>query len=312
MRNYAKYCKINLNNKKYQLNLTEGGQDDAHFINKFASGVSLLAPTYMVYKLIENFVLNNAMFIFAPDLISKLIASGIIFFTFCLPITNVGKGYNAILRSILLKRKTKRYYAKMRKLEANKNNINEKNFTNKQIKITNKFVKHLKKVTNFNDFISRKYQRRIDKKGFVDGTRAFANDNIESVQEAIDKFIFHNREWLYNFCPKYKNFIKERMRIHYSIIKNEGNYYDEYIWSASHKDDVIVKNDCILMFEDSNYLDNLRKLFNINNVDKKQINKPTPTHFKVEDKKIEQSKVLVKDIYKNQSNETIKTNDATK
>ena len=83
MKNYAKYCKINLNNKKYQLNLTESGQDDSHFLNKFVSCASLLAPTYMVYKLIENFVLNNAMFVFTPDLFSKLIAGGIILVTYC-------------------------------------------------------------------------------------------------------------------------------------------------------------------------------------------------------------------------------------
>jgi len=306
MRNYAKFCKINVNNTKYQLNLTEAGQDDAHFFNKFVSVASYIAPGYMLFSLGQNLFLNSMSLVFSTDLITKLVAAGIVFFTFCLPITNVGKGYNSILRGLILKRKTKNYYSKMRKLEYNKNNINEKTNTDKQIKLTNKFIGLLKRVTSYNDLLARKYQRKISKKGYVDGTNAFANDNIESVQEAVDKFIFHNRDFLYNYCPKHQKFIKNRMMTHYSIIKNDGNYYDEYYWSATHKNDMLVKNDCIFNHETTDYFERLRKLFNVKIEEEK--NNIKPQDYKTNENKIQQAQKpkFYTDIYKEQTYENLK------
>ena len=303
MRNYAKYCKINLDGHKYQLNLTENGQDDAHFLNKLFSVNFWIAPLYIFYKVAENLYLNFSGL--APDVefIPKLATAGLITLSFCLPFTNTGRGYNAILRSLFLKNKTKKYYAKMRSLEAEKNNKNSKKIQKKQIKLTIKFLKHLKSVTNFNELLSRKYQKRIQKYGFVDGTRAFANDNIESVQEAVDKFIFHNRNWLYRYCDKYRSFIKSRANTHYSVIKNGGNYYDEYIWSASHKDDMLVKNDCLDKFEDTEYFNELRKIFDFKTEDTQEIQ---PEDYPVEERKIEKTtQTVVKNIYKNQDEENI-------
>lgn len=297
MRNYAKFCKINVNNKKYQLNLTEAGQED-HLFNKFMSVGIMATPAYLIYKACEYFYLSFLGLALDISFISKVLAVGVIFLTVCLPFTNVGKGYNSILRSLILKHKTKKYYAKMRKLEAGKNNINCKRKDKKQIKLTNKFVKGLKRRTKYNEFMSKKYQRKIEKKGFVDGTNAFANDNIECVQEAIDKFIFHNRDFLYENCPSFRGFIKSRMKTHYEIVKNEGSYYDEYIWSASHDNDMLVKNDCVQAFETTNYFENLKKLFNIKSTTKTAT--IIPTQMKIEERKLQpvNSQKLCKDIYK--------------
>lgn len=298
MKNYAKYCKINLYDKKYQLNLTENGQDDAHFFNKFLSVNFWLSPVYMLYKLAENIYLSNAGLTLDNDLIPKITAAGIIFLSFCLPITNTGKGYNAILRSLLLKNKTKKFYERIRELETYKNKRNCNKLSNKQVKIANSFVKKLKSITNFNEFLSRKYQKRIQKKGFVDGTRAFANDNIESVQEAVDKFIFHNRNWLYEFCPKYQGFIKNRAGIHYNVIRNNGSYYDEYIWSIKNNE-MLVKNDCLDKSEKTHYFDKLKTLFDFEKPENKI------STLKTEERKIDKVKEIksYKDIYKSLENE---------
>ena len=119
------------------------------------------------------------------------------------------------------------------------------------------------KTTKRNFNIQKKYNKIIKRKGFVDGMHAFVNDNIESLQEAVDKFVFHNRDLLLKFCPEQNDFIKKRCCYRYNTIKNEGNYYDEFIWSASHSKDILVKNNCLNKGETSNYLEELKVLFDL-------------------------------------------------
>ena len=188
---------------------------------------------------------------------------------------------NAILRSLILKSQLKKYYKKMRSFENKKTNLNCKTINNSQKNLTQNFLKKLNKITKRNAKIQKKYNKIIKKKGFVDGLHAFVNDNIESLQEAVDKFVFHNKEILLKLCPEQKNFINERFIKRFEIIKNEGNYYDEFIWSASHSKDNLIKNNCINKGETSDYLERLKELFNLQDLS-------------VEDDKIKSYKLKIK------------------
>lgn len=300
MRNYAKFCKISIGDEKLQLNLTEGGRDDAGFINKFLSVNFWLAPIYMLYKGFETFYLYSITALLSLDFLFQVAGFGVIFLTFCLPISNVGKAFNAMIRNMALKSRTKKYYKKMRKLEEEKTNLNINRKTKKQMRLTNKFVKKLRRITNYNDRLSRKYEKKIDKKGFVDGTASFAYDNIVTIQEGIDKFVFHNQDFLSVMCPKFETFIDKRSDIHYQTILSDNGYYDEYIYSAKNKDKMLVKNDCIMMGDTTNYFDELREVFK---VEDEKIETYT---LEEKSQKIEKVKVKTyNNIYREESNEKI-------
>jgi len=232
--------------------------------NKSISVLGQAAPLFMLYKIGEivyNFLTFNVV---SLDLISHFLAATILACGFAFPFTKTGKGYRAILKSLKLKHKTKKYYKKMHTLEKTKTNINAKRVTEEQRKVTKRFLKKLMKITNKNNKIQEKYKKIAIKKGYVDGLKAFVSDNIDSYQEAVDKFIFHNRSLLIKLCPEYKGFVDKIFMDRYTTIVTGENYYDEYIWSAFHNDDILIKNDCINKNETSNYLQELYNIFKSN------------------------------------------------
>lgn len=284
MRNYAKFCKINLNNKKYQLNLTETGADDAHLFNKMLSVLSLSSPVFILYKLGQIFFFNFKFGFFNIDWISHILAGCVVALAFVIPLFESGKGFNLILRNILLKNKTKKYYKKMRNLEMDKMHLNYKIQNKKQQKVTKRFLSKLVKITKRNSRLKKKYVKILNKKGYVDGIKGFVNDNLETLQESVDKFVFHNKELLLKLCPKYKTFIQERYNERFNVIINDGNYYDEYIWSASHSNDNLIKNNCLNKGETSNYLQELKQLFSLDDLDVKTQIKYSPYNEKANEK----------------------------
>lgn len=304
MRNYAKFCKLNIDNKKYQLNLTETGSDDAHFFNKMLSVLSLASPVFVLYKLFEILYNKFTINIVSSELISHLIAGSFIMFAFVVPVFESSKGFNAILRGILFKNKTKKFYKKIRNLEKEKNNINYREITQEQKKLTKHFLKKLVKITKKNERIKQKYNKIYDKKGYVDGMHAFVSDNIDSLQESVDKFIFHNKELLLKFCPEYSNFIEERYVLRYNVILNEENYYDEFIWSASHSKDNLIKNNCLNKGETSNYLNELKELFELEDLSVNKQNIKTYDYIdKTNNQTLKKEVKLTYDIYKDLEDE---------
>ena len=85
---------------------------------------------------------------------------------------------------------------------------------------------------------------------------------METRQETIDKFIFHNAKLLIQLCPKYKDFILNRFKNRLENIKNNEAYYDEFVWTAETGEN-LIKNDCIDEDNSSNYIENLQKLLKL-------------------------------------------------
>ena len=267
MKNYAKFCKIKLDNKSYLLNLTEGGYDTAGFIGRAFATIRHVAPLYAIYLIAKNVIsfVNFGLIDMAE--VSYFATAGIFIAGFCMPLTSVGKAFNAITKCAILKHKTKKFYKKIRELEVQKNNsrINELNkigLVHKQENLTKSFIKLLKRNTN--KFL-RKTRRYYFKKeqGKLSGLKTFALENMEMHQEAIDKFIFHNYGLLAKLNVKEKDFLTSRCEVWYNKVKNNEPYYDEYIYSATHEN--LIKNDCINKFEEYNYLQRLRDMFNLKN-----------------------------------------------
>ena len=263
MKNYAKFCKLNIQNKTYQLNLTEGGFDGSNFIDKSFSVLRYLAPIFLVYFTTKfaslNFVLaKSSMSVLAGLGFSFLISLGCF-----LPHTIFGNVYNSIQKNRKYIKRIKEFYQELKILE----NIKRKAKTNRRIqKIelyqaseTKKFLNYLESETKKFKRLTKHYYIKKDKKGYLDGLKGFALDSLETRQETIDKFLFHNAKLLMTLSPKHKDFVIERTKFRLESIKNGEPYYDEYIWTAT-TDENLIKNDCIDKLETSFYIESLQKL----------------------------------------------------
>lgn len=267
MKNYAKYFKLKVKDDFYQLNLTEGGLDTSGAFNKFLSVARFSAPLLALGVIIKNVITFLTLKVINPTDISLLISSLVLTFGTFLPHTNLGNAYNSINKKHKLKRKTKQFYENMRLLEQEKLKSRsqkvEDKILNKQIRLTKKFVGKLKKQTKKFNKLTKNYYKIQQKKGELSSLKEFALENLEMNQEAIDKFIFHNIGLLKLFAPTENDFLQERFENRYNNIISGEAYYDEYIWSATHEEN-LVKNDCIYKTDTSNYLKNLKRILKLN------------------------------------------------
>lgn len=266
MKNYAKYFKLKVNENYYQLNLTEGGLDTSGGFNKFLSVARFSAPLVGVGFIIKNIVTFFMFKTINPADISLIFSSLVLTMGTFLPHTNLGNAYNSISKKTKLKRKTKLFYENMRLLEQDKLQTRtqkaEEKFLNKQINLTKNFIKYLKTQTKTFNKLSKNYYKKLNKNGKLSSMNEFALENLEMNQEAIDKFIFHNIGLLKLFAPKEEEFLQERFEKRYNTIISGGAYYDEYIWSATHDED-LVKNDCFYKTDTSNYLKHLKRILKL-------------------------------------------------
>ena len=270
MKNYAKFCKIKVKDDKYQLNLTENGIDSSGTFNKIVSIVRWGAPLYGLYVIVKNIVTFALFKMIDVNDVSHLISSLILTAGTFTPFTVLGNSFNSIFKSFIIKHKLKKYYENMRmfekaKMNAKSSKLIDRNLEN-QIKITRKLVRFLKRETKRCERLTKPYYKKQERNGELSNLKEYALENIEMNQEAIDKFIFHNYGLLIKLAPKDKEFLQERFEFRYSTIKDGDPYYDEYVWSASH-DENLIKNDCIVKGEESNYLNALKKVFNLKNYD---------------------------------------------
>lgn len=261
MKNYAKFCKLNYKNRKFQLNLTEGGLDGTGFFTKCMSILRFAIPGYFIYCLSNalyfEFVLNKSGMGLAPSLIFSFILTC----ACTLPHTNFGNIYNSIFKNFIYKQKIKKFYEDMRNLEIDKNFFLEKN-DKKQQRKAKKIIKYFFKETRKFYKLTKTYYRKKQKKGYLDGIKGYALETLETRQETIDKFIFHNAKLLIQLCPKYKDFILNRFKNRLENIKNNEAYYDEFVWTAETGEN-LIKNDCIDEDNSSNYIENLQKLLKL-------------------------------------------------
>lgn len=260
-KNYAKYCLLSTNSKKQQLNLTEGGLDGTSFFGKSMSIIRFIAPIMLIYSISKSVYLEYILNTSAFSMLSPLFAS-IIFSVFLMfPHTNFGNVYNSILKNFVYKSKIKNFYQYMKDLEIKKSNTKNQNkkdkFENIQKKETNHLLCYFEKQTKKFDKLTKSYYRKKSKKGYLDGLKGYALETLETRQETIDKFLFHNAKFLIELSPKHKDFIKTRFNKRLENIKNNEPYYDEYLWTIE-KGENLVKNDCINKNEKSNYFENLK------------------------------------------------------
>ena len=266
MKNYAKYFKLKVKDDYYQLNLTEGGLDTSGAFNKFLSLARFSAPLLGLGFIIKNVVTFLTLKVINPADISLIFSSLVLTMGTFLPHTNLGNAYNSINKKHKLKRKTKQFYENMRLLEQGKLHTRtqkaEDKILIKQASLTRNFVKKLKAETHRFNNLSKNYYKKQQKHGKLSPMKEFALENLEMNQEAIDKFIFHNIGLLKLFDPKEQDFLQERFEKRYNDIISGGAYYDEYIWSATHDED-LVKNDCIYKTDFSNYLNRLKQILKL-------------------------------------------------
>lgn len=266
MKNYAKFFKLKVNENYYQLNLTEGGLDTSGGFNKFLSVARFFAPLVGLGFVIKNLVTFFMFKTVNPADISLIFSSLVLTMGTFLPHTNLGNAYNSISKKRKLKRKTKSFYENMRLLEQEKLQTRtqkaEEKSLNKQINLTKNFIKYLKKQTRKFDKLSKNYYKKLNKNGKLSSMNEFALENLEMNQEAIDKFIFHNIGLLKIFDPKEQEFLQKRFEKRYNDIVCGSAYYDEYIWSAIHNED-LVKNDCIYKTDTSNYIKHLKRILKL-------------------------------------------------
>ena len=304
MKNYAKFCKLNIQNKTYQLNLTEGGFDSANFLDKSFSVLRYLAPIFLTYYSAKfaflNFTLTNATMPVCVGLtLSFMLTLGCF-----LPHTIFGNVYNSIQKNRKYIKKIKEFYQDVKILE----NMKRKAKTTKRVekiefyqakeakRILNYFKSETKKFSN----LTKRYYIKKERKGYLDGLKNFALENLETRQETIDKFLFHNAKLLMTLSPKHKDFIIERTKLRLENIKNGEPYYDEYIWTAT-TDENLIKNDCLNKLETSNYIENLQRLLakecDIPVFERLEIKPKLIEEIKPEIKKVE-SKPTMSSIYK--------------
>ena len=261
MRNYAKFCKIKLNDKKFQLNLTESGIDSATLFDKFFAKFRTVFPLTLLVSLglgIYNFFTVG----FIPSLILGFIGAGLIGAISCfMPGTSLANAYNAINQNAKLVKKLKKYYKEMRNYEILKQ-INSKNIK-KQVSLTSKTLHDLLILTKKNDKKLKRYYKELNIKEDLGGLSNFAYDNLTMLQQTIDKFIFHNKDILMELCPRYEKFINDRTIEHYETLTGGYAYYDEYVWSAKHKNDIMVKNNCINKKDNTTYFNYLKEVLNL-------------------------------------------------
>jgi len=263
MKNYAKFCKLNIQNKTYQLNLTEGGFDGSNFLDKSFSVLRYLAPIFLVYYSAKFASLN---FVLTKSTMSVCVGIGLSFFISLgcfLPHTIFGNVYNSIQKNRKYKKRIKEFYQDLKILE----NMKRKAKTNRRVekiefyqaKEAKRFLNYLESETKKFKRLTKRYYTKKEKKGYLDGLKGFALENLETRQETIDKFLFHNAKLLMTLSPKHKNFVIERTKSRLENIKNGEPYYDEYIWTAMTNEN-LIKNDCLNKLESSNYIENLQKL----------------------------------------------------
>ncbi|MGN1208469.1 MAG: hypothetical protein ACI4TI_03270, partial [Christensenellales bacterium] len=235
-------------------------------------------PAYFAYCLANaiyfEFFLGKSALAFGTSLLLSFALS----LACMLPHTNFGNIYNSIIKNMVYKHKICSFYERMRHLEFDKTIMNIKT-EKKQQKITKKLLKYFSKQTKKIEKLTKTYYKKKQKKGYLDGIKGFALETLETRQETIDKFIFHNAKTLINLCPKNKNFILQRFNARLQNIKNNEPYYDEYVWTAETGEN-LIKNDCIQK-DSSNYINSLQKLLKIKptNDNSVQINKQPKNDF---------------------------------
>lgn len=295
MKNYAKFCKLNIQNKTYQLNLTEGGFDGTNFIDKTFSVLRYLAPTCSLYCILKfahlsAFGIKNASLI-TYSLLTLAITCG----TF-LPHTTFGNVFNSIHKNRIYTKKIKEYYEKMRDFEIfkTKTKLEKRKFVfeKEQQKLTKKMLKYFEKQTTKFEHLTKRYYKIKEKNCYVDGLKGMAFDSLETRQETIDKFLFHNAKLLIALCPEYKDFIAKRARLRIENIVSGEPYYDEYVWSALEGEN-LIKNNCLNKKDTSNYIENLGKLL----LAKKENNEIEYEKLSIPEKTLEDLKT--ENLYKN-------------
>lgn len=283
MKNYAKFCKLEINDKRYQLNLTEGGLDGSNILNKIFSIVRFIAPLGVLFCTAEILLLDYLTFLTPfsvayPFMICSAFTLGCMF-----PHTNFGNIYNSICKNFVYKQKIKEFYDEMRELELQK--VKKGKYTDEQqSKKANKILKYFEKQTFKFNRLSKSYYKKQQKKGYLDGIKDLALETLETRQETIDKFIFHNAKLLIELAPDKKSFILERFNYRLKTIKDNEPYYDEFIWTAETGEN-LIKNDCIDKNETSNYIQSLQELFGF----EKKDTTPKFEKLKEEPKKIEKT-----------------------
>lgn len=261
-KNYARYCKLNINEKTNQFNLTEGGLDGTNFFSKCLSVLRFAAPIGLIYSVSKSVYLEYILNTSAFSMLSPLFAS--IFFSvfLMLPHTNFGNVYNSVLKNYFYKNKIKNYYFYIRSLEEKKlktKNRNKKIYYEEiQKKETRSLLQYFEKQTKKFDKLTKTYYNKKSKKGYLDGIKGYALETLETRQETIDKFIFHNAKLFIELSPIHKDFIVDRFNKRLETIKNNEPYYDEYLWTIETGEN-LIKNDCINYNETTNYFENLKK-----------------------------------------------------
>lgn len=266
MKNYAKFCKLDINNKSCQLNLTEGGLDGSNIFNKLFSVLRFTAPVCLLFfvtkGLVLEYLLNQSIFLVAyPLTISLMFTLGTM-----LPHTLFGNIYNSILKNYVYKQKIISFYNEMRELEVLKQKKG-KYTDNKQEKKAKKILKYFEKQTKKFEKLSKKYYKKKAKKQYLDGIKGFALECLETRQETVDKFIFHNAKLLIELVPEKKGFILDRFNKRLKILKSDEPFYDEFVWTSETGEN-LIKNDCINKTDTSNYIQSLQELLGIENKSK--------------------------------------------